>query len=395
MSILGRSSKLIGGTVRMDLVRDHVRRLILDGFFPVVDRGARPQKRRTTGLRELGLPYAHDPAVTRHLAEFLARHGRAPTAVLFNGGVMKGELLRGRVAEMAGGWQGKAAVPPLWPATTWTWRWPTARPTTAWCAAAGASASAAAPPARTTSASRPPARPSRASRPPVKALCVVPFGMEEGTSVKLPDEELGLVVGETAEFRFFAASDRPGDPPGALLDPERGRAGRAGPGRGHAAGQRRAPSRAPTVPVSLESRLTELGTLELWCVAREPARARARPTAGSWNIRCASGADAAWPAVPRYIIGIDLGTTNTAVAFVDTTAADPRVESFEVPQLVAPGAIDRRRQLPSFVYLAGEHDLAPGARPRCPGDGPRRRRGCAGWWWASWRAARGCASRAG
>ena len=61
----------------------------------------------------------------------------------------------------------------------------------------------------------------------------------------------------------------------------------------------------------------------------------------------------------RYVIGIDLGTTNTAVAFVDTTAADPRVETFEIPQLVAPGATDRRRQLPSFIYMAGDHDLTP------------------------------------
>ena len=61
----------------------------------------------------------------------------------------------------------------------------------------------------------------------------------------------------------------------------------------------------------------------------------------------------------RYLIGIDLGTTNSAVAYVDTAAADPRVRVFEVPQLVAPGEVAPRRQLPSFVYLAGEIDLAP------------------------------------
>ena len=60
----------------------------------------------------------------------------------------------------------------------------------------------------------------------------------------------------------------------------------------------------------------------------------------------------------RYLIGIDLGTTNSAVAYVDTEAADPRVKVFEVPQLVAPGEVAPRRQLPSFVYLAGDIDLA-------------------------------------
>ncbi|HEX8111696.1 MAG TPA: Hsp70 family protein, partial [Kofleriaceae bacterium] len=61
----------------------------------------------------------------------------------------------------------------------------------------------------------------------------------------------------------------------------------------------------------------------------------------------------------RYLIGIDLGTTNSAVACVDTRAADPRVRVFEVAQLVAPGEVATRRQLPSFVYLAGDVDLAP------------------------------------
>jgi molecular chaperone DnaK (HSP70) len=62
-------------------------------------------------------------------------------------------------------------------------------------------------------------------------------------------------------------------------------------------------------------------------------------------------------AVTRFIVGIDLGTTNSAVACVDTRDGDARVAIFEVPQLVAAGEVAPRRQLPSFVYLAGEHDL--------------------------------------
>jgi molecular chaperone DnaK (HSP70) len=60
----------------------------------------------------------------------------------------------------------------------------------------------------------------------------------------------------------------------------------------------------------------------------------------------------------RYLIGIDLGTTNTAVAFVDSQAQAPRAELFPVAQLIAPGEIAARKQLPSFLYAAGEHDLA-------------------------------------
>jgi hypothetical protein len=267
VSILGRSSKLIGGTVRIDLVSDHVRRIILDGFFPFVDRGARPHKRRATGLKELGLPYAHDPAVTRHLADFLARHDRAPTAVLFNGGVMKGELLRGRIAEMVGAWQERGPAPSLagtdldlavahgaaYYGLARSGRGIRIRGGTARSYYIGIEAAM-------------PAIPGLA--PPVKALCVVPFGMEEGTAVKLPDEELGLVVGETAEFRFFASNDRKGDAPGALIDPDETALEELGPVEAILpAGQGAEPG--VTVPVSLESRLTEVGTLELWCVARE------------------------------------------------------------------------------------------------------------------------------
>ena len=266
VSILGRGSKLIGGTVRVDLLADHVRRLVLEGFFPFVDRGARPQRRKATGLKELGLPYAHDPGVTRHLAEFLARHGRPPTAVLFNGGVMKGELLRSRVAEMVGGWQGRTSIPALagidldlavargaaYYGLVRSGRGIRIRGGTGRAYYIGIETAM-------------PAIPG--FPPPVKALCVVPFGMEEGASHKLPEQELGLVVGETAEFRFFAASHRKSDTPGAWLDPADAGLEELGPveatlpaGQGADAGA--------TVPVSLESRLTEVGTLELWCVAR-------------------------------------------------------------------------------------------------------------------------------
>jgi molecular chaperone DnaK (HSP70) len=267
VSILGRSSKVIGGTVRLDIVRDHVQRLLLDGFFPHVDLQARPRKQKATGLRELGLPYAHDPAVTRHLADFLGRHGRPPTAVLFNGGVMKGELLRSRVSEMVGGWQSQSAVPSLagtdldlavahgaaYYGRVRSGKGIRIRGGTGRSYYIGIEAAA-------------PAIPGFA--PPVKALCVAPFGMEEGTSVKLPDEELGLVVGETAEFRFFAAADRQSDSPGKLVDPEEAELEELVPVEATLpAGPGAAPGNA--IPVALESRLTEVGTLELWCVERE------------------------------------------------------------------------------------------------------------------------------
>src|SRR6185312_4621629 len=91
IAILSRGSKLIGGTIKANVTREQAEGMLVDGFFPEVGVDARAERRRAGGLREMGLPYAHDPAITRHPAEFLGKTGRMPTHVLFNGGVMKAD----------------------------------------------------------------------------------------------------------------------------------------------------------------------------------------------------------------------------------------------------------------------------------------------------------------
>jgi hypothetical protein len=104
--------------------------------------------------------------------------------------------------------------------------------------------------------------------PPVKALCVAPQGLEEGSTVALPDDELGLVVGETQAFRFFAAASRREDEAGALIDSDSDGLVELDPVEKlvEADGER---SAGQLVPVRLEAHVTEVGTLELWCVARD------------------------------------------------------------------------------------------------------------------------------
>ena len=107
--------------------------------------------------------------------------------------------------------------------------------------------------------------------PPVKAMCVAPFGMEEGSHAELPDDELGLVVGENVEFRFFASSSRKDDAPGTLVDVDDAPGGELvelDPVQKEieASGERRP---GDVVPVALEAQVTEVGTLELWCAARD------------------------------------------------------------------------------------------------------------------------------
>jgi hypothetical protein len=108
VTVLGRGSRLIGGTLKAELTREQTTTLLIDGFFPVVDKNATPAKARRVGLTELGLPYASDPAITRHLAAFLGRHARRPTCVLWNGGVMKAQAVRDRLLEVLTSWLGQA-----------------------------------------------------------------------------------------------------------------------------------------------------------------------------------------------------------------------------------------------------------------------------------------------
>ncbi len=286
ISLLGSGSKLIGGTIRTEVQRGDVVQLMEGGFFPGVTADAQPQIRRTAGLRELGLDYAADAAITRHLAAFLARHACQPTAILFNGGVMKSRFLRERLATIAGEWQGQGPLRVLgsrdldlavahgaaYYGLVRHGRGIRIRGGTARAYYIGVESAM-------------PAIPGFA--PPIKALCVAPFGMEEGSSVDVPGEELGLVVGETAEFRFFASSQRKDDGAGEIcdapaavdtdadadaelediddaelreLDPVETTLPVTDSDSGHRAGD--------VVPVSLRAHVTEVGTLELWCVAR-------------------------------------------------------------------------------------------------------------------------------
>ncbi|HEY6033805.1 MAG TPA: Hsp70 family protein [Kofleriaceae bacterium] len=266
ISILARGSKLVGGTIKATLEREAAEALLVDGFFPKVEADAKAQRRRSVGLKELGLPYAHDPAITRHLAEFLGRFGRMPTAVLFNGGVMKAKKLQARIVELLRTWAGRdvrvlagadldlaVALGAAYYGQARSGKGIRIRGGTARAYYIGIESAM-------------PAIPGFA--PPVKALCVAPQGLEEGSTVELPDDELGVVVGETSTFRFFAAATRADDTAGALVDADAEGISELDPVEKlvEVEGDRKS---GDLVPVRLEAHVTEVGTLELWCVARD------------------------------------------------------------------------------------------------------------------------------
>src|SRR5207244_11760798 len=118
VTVLGRGSKLIGGTVKAELTREDVTATIIEGFFPRVDAAARPVLRQKTGLSEIGLPFEPDAAATKHLARFLGRHGEEggfarPTALLFNGGVFRAAALRERTREVLDSWLVSTGAKPV------------------------------------------------------------------------------------------------------------------------------------------------------------------------------------------------------------------------------------------------------------------------------------------
>jgi molecular chaperone DnaK (HSP70) len=276
LTILGRGSSLIAGTLKTEVTPEEMQALLLDGFFPTCEITDKPAERRKVGLRAFGLDYAADPALTRHLAAFIDRHSfRAaagnpmlPTAVLFNGGVTKSGAFQTRVLDVLARWNAPGqrqtevlqqadldlavARGAAWYATVQRQGGVRIKAGSARSYYIGIESAL-------------PAVPGFA--PPMDALCVVPFGREEGTATEIAAEGIGLVVGEPTDFRFFSSTVRPGDQVGdvfsewaegdleelpplvAELPVEEGKTSAIG----------------TLVPVRLRTVLTEIGTLQLWC----------------------------------------------------------------------------------------------------------------------------------
>ena len=274
ITLLGKGSRVIGGSIKTGLDRATLEQVILNGFFPESAPDEMPARGRRLGLTEIGLPYAADPAITRHLAQFLSRHSSlskestlaSPTKILFNGGVFEASALRQRIISTLNRWTGQE-IPAL--------------------PAADLNLAVALGAAQYGLAKRglgvrirggvnrsyyigleTPAPAVPGVLPPIKALCVVPLSMEEGCQTDVPTPDLGLYIGEPAEFRFLASTHRRDDQPGTILE------------RWAADELVELPSLKTTleaqspdevgqaVPIRIVASVTELGTIELSCKSR-------------------------------------------------------------------------------------------------------------------------------
>jgi len=270
ISVLGRGSRLVGGTISVEVNRQAVQELLIEGFFPDCSPADRPARRRASGFREIGLPFEADTAVTRHLAAFLQAHGSGgqsvqPTRILFNGGVFKSDALQARLLDVVGSWFGGACPETLAGIQDLDFAVARGAAHYGWVKQKGGVRIRGGT-ARSYYVGIETAGPAIPGAPrPMKALCVVPIGMEEGTEADVPGEEIGLVVGESARFRFFSSSTRRQDRPGDLLDEWDAQEIEETDSM-----ETELPAGVETeedcVPVRFHSRVTELGMLELWCV---------------------------------------------------------------------------------------------------------------------------------
>jgi hypothetical protein len=275
VTIPGRGSKLVGGTLSTELHVDDIMQILMDGFFPFCEAGDVPSRQRASGFQELGLPYESDPAVTKHLANFLRRHGTAggesvrPTEILFNGGCLKAPRLRQRILDVFRHWSGDDAAPEVLEGND-DLDFAVARGAAAYgFAKEGKGVRIRGGTARAYYVGMETAGLAVPGMPrPLQALCVVPFGMEEGTEIDVPSREIGLVVGTPAHFRFFRSSVRKADEPGAMLGswPEEDLEETDSLETTLPAAEG---MEGTYVPVRFRSRITELGVFELWCVGTQ------------------------------------------------------------------------------------------------------------------------------
>jgi len=263
--IPGRGSALVGGQTRVELARQEVLASMLNDFFPEVGPDAEVRRREGLGLREWGLPYAYDTAVTRHISAFLRRY-RAETGdaspldgVLLNGGVLNPPLLSRRLMEVIGSWTPAGQQPPRLLTTTSLDLAVALGAAYYGLVRRGRGIRIVSGLAHAVYVGLELRRKKKKGRRRVRraALCLAPQGMQEGEQVELREHQLNLTVGREVLFPLFVASGR-GGRPGEVRetdDPElealpslRTRL----PGSG---------SRG--VPVELRARLSEVGTLDL------------------------------------------------------------------------------------------------------------------------------------
>jgi molecular chaperone DnaK (HSP70) len=274
VNLPGSGARLIGGGLQVEFGREEVERLLVDGFLPRVGLDEKPVARRS-GFQEFGLPYATDAAITRYLAAFLSAHRHVavdnePTAVdhdparpdlvLFNGGFFASPILRGRLLDVLTSWFAGQTVNGAWqPHVLDNERLDLAVAQGAayyGMVRRGVGVRIAAGLARTYYVG------VGGLEAETSAVCLLPAGIEDGQGVDLAERTFELTIREPVEFPIFVSSTRLTDRPGELLPVDAEQMTALPPIRTVLESTKKG---GGIVPVHLHAKLTEIGTLDLWC----------------------------------------------------------------------------------------------------------------------------------
>ena len=250
VALPSRGSRLVAATRSLEVDRDTLRTVLLDGFLPRCDLSERPEARQS-GFQEFGLPYASDPAITRHLAAFLVRSGERgepirPDLLLLNGGFFASPILRERLLDVIADWFDPPELldcDDLFGAVAFG----------AACygrSRRGLSAKIAAGLPRTFYVGV-----------GEQAVCVAPAGLEPGDPVVVEEPQFRLALSRPVEFPIYSSAVRLDDAAGELLTPSDGELTPLPPIRTVLRGRQR----AEAATVQLEAGVSELGTLDLGC----------------------------------------------------------------------------------------------------------------------------------
>ncbi|OIJ39872.1 Hsp70 family protein [Massilia timonae] len=275
VTLLGAGSRLIGASRKADLRRADIERIVLDGFFPL-NAAQEDAKRARAGIVEFGLPYASDPAITRHLAGFLRQHAAAarealglpddgalpvPDTVLLNGGVFRGAALAQRLVDTLTAWRGT----PVRVLHNENPDIAVARGAVAYTLARQGLA-----PAIESGAARSYylLLDGEAQGDRLRTVCLLPRGTPAALEVALADRSFALRVGRPVRFHLVSTIADSGAPPqaGDLVDLDPSEVVRLPAIATVLRAARGAPSETP---VRLVTTLSEVGTLDVHCVAED------------------------------------------------------------------------------------------------------------------------------
>lgn len=273
VTLLGGGARMVGGSRSVTLTRDEVVRMLVDGFFPQVERTEQAREGRS-GIVAFGLPYARDPAITRHIADFLRQHAHAlPDTLLLNGGVFRADALVQRLAQTLAEWRGA----PLRLLHNDNPDVAVARGAVAYALAQhGLAPKIGGGSARSYFLLLEGAAKSTTDPTAARGICLLPRGLAPGVEVLLTDRSFALRLGQPVRFNLLSATAEADHTPpqaGELVTLTQGQFEPLPP-IATVLEARTAPdtvaggsSNPKNIPVQLATTLTEVGTLEIHCVS--------------------------------------------------------------------------------------------------------------------------------